>query len=119
LRVFSERMASEDPKKKEKQRVRTVSLLGTDQPGILAHVTKWFSQNGITIDDMEVLSEPAPFSGIQLFKMKALVGLPPSITNVSLETGVENLAEQLGVDIWVESILHHSTKKRMNEENNL
>jgi glycine cleavage system transcriptional repressor len=55
-----------------------IEVDGADHEGIIHEVAQQLAANGISIEEMESDSRPAPNSGVPLFSMNALVLVPPA-----------------------------------------
>jgi glycine cleavage system regulatory protein len=80
---------------------RTVrlELLGNDRPGIIRDISKVLAQEHVNIEELETAVAGAPMSGEQLFRARAQLRLPASVTTDSLRSKLEALAGELMVDV--------------------
>ena len=81
-----------------------LELVGNDHPGIIRDISRALAQQRINIEELETGVASAPMSGELLFRARALVRLPPSVTVESLRVQLEALAGELMVDIDVEHL---------------
>jgi len=80
---------------------RTVrlELVGNDHPGIIRDISRVLAQQHVNIEELETTVSGAPMSGEQLFRARAQLRLPASVTTDSLRGKLEVLAGDLMVDI--------------------
>ena len=76
--------------------LETVSL---DTPGILLSVTGLLKTHGINIEELETLTQPAPWTGAPLFRMRATLILGPAVSLPSLRTDLAQLEVERDLDI--------------------
>ncbi len=74
-------------------------LAGADHEGIVHHVAAYLAAQGINVSEMETALAPAPVSATPLFRMYALIELPPNVAIERLQGELEALAHRLSVDI--------------------
>ena len=78
-----------------------LNLVGNDRPGIVHELSHLLAGQGVSIDDLETDTAPAPMAGSMLFEATALLRLPPALTTDSLVTDIEALAADLMVDVEI------------------
>src|SRR5262245_22323357 len=80
---------------------RTVQLelVGNDRPGIIRDIARVLAQNQVNIEELETGVSGAPMTGEQLFRARADLRLPASVTTEWLRERLEALAGELMVDI--------------------
>jgi glycine cleavage system regulatory protein len=80
---------------------RTVrlELVGNDHPGIVRDISKVLAQHQVNIEELETGVSGAPMTGEQLFRARAQLRLPPSVTTEWLRSRLESLAGELMVDV--------------------
>ena len=76
--------------------LETVSL---DTPGILRSVTALLKAHGVNIEELETLTQPAPWTGAPLFRMRATVILPPAVPVAQLRADLARLEAERDLDI--------------------
>eukprot|EP00741_Cyanophora_paradoxa_P005382 tig00000881_g5220.t1 len=91
------------------RKFRQLQLTGADNPGILYAVTKKLTDLGVNIEKLDTATEEAPFTGSTLFRMSALLGLPPTLNDPKLKDEMASLESKLGVDIEVAKLPAGST----------
>jgi glycine cleavage system regulatory protein len=78
-----------------------IHLVGNDRPGIVHELSHLLAGQGVSIDDLETDTVPAPMAGSMLFEAMALLRLPPGLTTGSLVADIEALAADLMVDVEI------------------
>ena len=78
-----------------------IHLVGNDRPGIVHELSHLLAGQGVSIDDLETDTAPAPMAGSMLFEAMALLRLPPSLATETLVADIEALAADLMVDVEV------------------
>jgi glycine cleavage system regulatory protein len=76
-----------------------LELVGNDHPGIIRDISKVLAQSQVNIEELETGVTSAPMSGEQLFRARAQLRLPPSVTTEWLRSRLETLAGELMVDV--------------------
>ena len=80
----------------------SMSLLGTDRPGIVREITDVLAAHRVNIDSLHTETRDAPMSGGRLFEAEAALEIPASTDLGSLRAALETLAHELMVDIDLE-----------------
>lgn len=80
----------------------SLTLVGQDHPGLLHEVAVVFASLGISIEELETDTAPAPMGGFVLFGADASVFIPDEVTPSELESALEAIANDLMVDIEFE-----------------
>ena len=85
----------------QEKAVRTVrlELLGNDHPGIVRDISRVLAQRDVNIEELETDVTSAPMSGDTLFRARAHLRTPSSLTLDRLRTRLEALAGELMVDL--------------------
>ncbi len=76
-----------------------ILLKGADHEGIVHSVSSRLKELKINIQSVETMLVHAPVTGSPLFQLKALIQVPPSISQKELENILDKIAEQETVDI--------------------
>lgn len=84
-------------------RMVRLELVGHDHPGIIRDISRALAQDRVNIEELETDVTSAPMSGEQLFRAKAHLRLPPTITTDALRARLEALAGELMVDISLDA----------------
>jgi len=88
-----------------RRRFRNLFMSGADNPGLLHAVTSYLAEAKINVERLETSTEEAPFGGTTLFKMDAVVGIPPHISDTQIRNDLSSLEQKLGVDLALERVL--------------
>jgi glycine cleavage system regulatory protein len=93
----------------ETGRLRTLrlELVGNDHPGIIRDISRVLARNQVNIEQLESDVTSAPMSGEALFRARALLRIPASVTVDRLVDVLEALAGELMVDVFVDQPEHH------------
>lgn len=78
-----------------------IEVEGADHEGIAHEIARGLSRLGINIESMETGTSRAPLTGTQLFRMTALVSVPPAVAGGSWVAEVVEAGRQAGVDVRV------------------
>lgn len=89
------------------QRVH-LDLVGHDHPGIVDRITWVLAQHGVTIEGLATDCEPAPMSGVPLFRASAELGVPEAADLDVLTEDLEAIAHELMVDLSWETVVPSS-----------
>ena len=81
--------------------VRTIrlELVGHDHPGIIRNIAQVLARNHVNIEEFETDTTSAPMSGDTLFRARATLGIPDSVSLAELRVMLEGLAGELMVDL--------------------
>ena len=71
-------------------------------------VTAYLAGQNINVESMETEVVPAPMSGSALFHMQAQIKIPPVVSLHELDTNLQRITEELGVDIHVRPRRKHA-----------
>ncbi len=77
----------------------TLELLGNDRPGIVREVTQTLRGLGVNIEEFSSHIESAAFTGEDMFRAVARLGLPPGLSAHDVSTALERLTAEFMVDI--------------------
>jgi glycine cleavage system regulatory protein len=76
-----------------------LELLGQDRPGIVRDVSHALASLGVNVEELETSCEPAPMSGETLFRARARLRKPPTLSDEALREALEPIANELMVDL--------------------
>jgi glycine cleavage system regulatory protein len=76
-----------------------LELVGNDRPGIVRDVAQVLAAQHVNIEDLETDVVSAPMSGEMLFRAKADLRVPSTLTVDALRRQLESLAGELMVDV--------------------
>lgn len=82
--------------------LETVSL---DTPGILLAVTAVLKAHAINIEELETLTQPAPWTGAPMFRMRATIILGPAVSILQLRADLAQLEAERDLDITLRPVL--------------
>jgi len=82
--------------------LETVSL---DTPGIVHAVTAILKTYGINIEELETATQPAPWTGAPMFRMRATLILAPSVSVAKLKADLAVLESERDLDISLKPAL--------------
>ena len=80
-----------------------LDIVGPDRKGILRDVTTELGERQINVQEMNTSVGPASMSGSPTFSATASVMVPSSLDLAELDSRLSGIAENLGVDILLES----------------
>jgi len=83
---------------------RTVrlELIGHDRPGIVRDISRALAHHRVNIEELETDVTSAPMSGEALFRARAELGVPATVTTEMLRDLLEAIAGELMVDVMLE-----------------
>jgi glycine cleavage system regulatory protein len=76
-----------------------LELVGNDHPGIVRDIARVLAEHQVNIEALETDVTSAPMSGDTLFRARAHLRIPPSVTLDWLRSRLEALAGELMVDL--------------------
>lgn len=79
-----------------------LELIGNDHPGIIRDISRVLARHQVNIERLESDVTSAPMSGEALFRARALLRIPSTVTVDALVNVLEALAGELMVDVSVE-----------------
>ncbi|WZO96259.1 ACT domain-containing protein [Isosphaeraceae bacterium EP7] len=77
-----------------------IEVDGADNEGIIHEVSRHLAAHGISIEEMDSESAPAPTSGVPLFSMRALVLVPPDVDEAWTD-GLKEIGWRMNLEIDV------------------
>ena len=80
-----------------------LDLVGTDRPGIVREITDVLAAHAVNIDTLRTETRDAPMSGGRLFEAVATLEVPASTDIGALRVALEKLANELMVDITLDT----------------
>jgi len=80
-----------------------LGLLGHDRLGIIRDISAALAKHNVSIEELDTEIESASMSGEPLFRAQALLRLPDGIELDALQVDLEAIADDLMVDLRVES----------------
>jgi glycine cleavage system regulatory protein len=85
------------------ERAMNLELVGLDRPGIVREISQLLAQQGVNVEELTTDRSSAPMSGEMLFHARARVHIPSSTDLARLRSGLERLANDLVVEIRLDS----------------
>lgn len=74
-------------------------VVGADRPGIVHEVSHLLAERGVGIVDLRTWTESAAMAGELLFRARAEVRLPTTVSSRDLTAALEGLSDDLMVDL--------------------
>lgn len=79
------------------------SVVGSDRPGIVYEIAQAFAGRNINMDELETSYSSMPWSGEPLFEATGIIEVPESVDMDALHDQLDLIADELAVDIRLES----------------
>ena len=80
-------------------RVVHLEMVGHDRPGIVHELSESLACRGVSIDDLHTQVASAAMAGGPLFKVRARLAVPASLSDADLKRALEALANEMMVDL--------------------
>lgn len=94
-----------EPQQKETRLIPyLVEAVAIDHPGIVHHLSSFFSQQNINIDEVYTQSYPAPHTGTPMFSLSMTIELPASIQISKLREEFLTICDELNLDALIEPV---------------
>ncbi len=81
--------------------IATIHVEGLDQAGIVYKISQYLADNSLNIIDLKSIVKTTPESGTSLYLMDIHIHLTQGATPESIQTGLDDVAEELNVEITV------------------
>jgi glycine cleavage system regulatory protein len=81
----------------------SLELVGQDRPGIIREISGALAALGVSVQDLRTSVESAPMSGERLFRAQAELAPPEGVSLEKIRGALERLADELMVDVTLES----------------
>jgi glycine cleavage system regulatory protein len=81
------------------KRIVRLELVGNDRPGIVLDLSGCLAGRGVSIEELHTDVVSAAMSADPLFKVKAILAVPETLSNDALKRELETLAVEMMVDI--------------------
>jgi glycine cleavage system regulatory protein len=78
-----------------------LDLLGQDRPGIVREISRVLASLGVNVEELNTECRAAAETGQPLFHAEAQLRLPPSVTEATLRSALEAVANDLMVDVKI------------------
>ena len=79
------------------------SVVGSDRPGIVREIAQAFAARHINMGELETACSSMPWSGEPLFEATGIIEVPTSVDMNELYDQLDKVADELAVDIRLES----------------
>ena len=99
ITAYIRSISGEPPEPAAGVRVKTISVGGFDQAGIVYKVSRFLADAGINIRTLSSEVSLSPQSGAALYEMTIRVEIPAGYSLQSLEDGLSRIGDQLKVDV--------------------
>jgi len=83
----------------EKEHKLSLELVGTDRPGIVREISQALVKRGVNVDELHTSCSTAPMSNEPLFRAKASLRVPASLSIPDLRSHLEEISPDLIVDL--------------------
>lgn len=83
-----------------------VDVVGMDQPGIVNHLSSFFSARKVVIGDVTSRTYSATGTGTPMFSVQMLVNIPASVHLSALREEFMEFCDRLNVDAILEPVKH-------------
>jgi glycine cleavage system transcriptional repressor len=87
------------PQGLRKGRPYSLEAVSLDTPGIVLSVTAVLKNHAINIEEMETQTQPAPWTGAPMFRMRATIILGPAASVLQLKADLAQLQAERDLDI--------------------
>ncbi len=84
------------------------SVVGNDRPGIVREIAQAFAARHINMGELETACSSMPWSGEPLFEATGIIEVPKSVDMNELYDHLDIIADELAVDIRLESSTERS-----------
>jgi glycine cleavage system regulatory protein len=84
------------------RRALRLELVGNDHPGIIRDISRALAERQVNIEELDTGVTSAPMSGEALFRARAVLRVPPTVSVERVVSVLEALAGELMVDLAVE-----------------
>ena len=84
------------------------SVVGNDRPGIVREIAQAFAVRHINMGELETACSSMPWSGEPLFEATGIIEVPKSVDMNELYDYLDKIADELAVDIRLESSTERS-----------
>lgn len=78
------------------------TVVGPDRTGIVAEIAEAFTEQDISVEELETDCSSMPWSGDPMFEATGFVRVPADVDMNDLSDQLEVIADELGVDIQIE-----------------
>jgi glycine cleavage system regulatory protein len=86
---------------KQAARIVHLDLVGHDRPGIVHELSESLASRGVSIEELHTQVASAAMAGGSLFKVRARLAVPASLSDEDLKRALESLANEMMVELGV------------------
>jgi glycine cleavage system regulatory protein len=76
-----------------------LDLVGHDRPGIVHELSEILASRGVSIEELRTQVASAAMAGGSLFKVRARLAVPASLSDDELKRALESLANEMMVEL--------------------
>jgi len=76
-----------------------IDLVGHDRPGIVHELSESLASRGVSIEELHTQVTSAAMAGGSLFKVRARLAVPASLSDADLKRALESLANEMMVEL--------------------
>ena len=102
ITAFIRPVGQEEPHPKSNFIIKTITVEGLDQAGIVYKVSRFLADSGINISTLSTEVRSSPESGASIYFMTILVEIPAMLSLQTVEDGLARIGDQLNVDVSLE-----------------
>ncbi len=73
--------------------------MGHDRPGIVHELSESLASRGVSIEELHTQVTSAAMAGGYLFKVRARLAVPASLSDADLKSALESLANEMMVEL--------------------
>lgn len=84
---------------KQTARIMHMDLVGHDRPGIVHELSESLASRGVSIEELHTQVTSAAMAGGSLFKVRARLAVPASLSDQDLKRALESLANEMMVEL--------------------
>ena len=97
LKLVVEKVSVGEPE--SRQRTLRLTLVGNDRPGIVKEISRALAAQHVNVEELSSHLSTAPMSGEALFNAQAVLKVPVQLSIDTLQSQLEQLADDLIVEI--------------------
>jgi len=79
-----------------------VNVVAMDHPGIVHHVSQFFSSKHINVEEMDTNAYAAPHTGTRMFSLSMTISVPAGISIGALRDEFADFCDELNLDSTIE-----------------
>jgi glycine cleavage system regulatory protein len=86
------------------RKLASLEVIGPDRPGIVREITSALAANGVNVEELVTDCTSAPMSGEPLFRARAKLLLPASVSVSALRPALERSSTEIGVEFSLSAV---------------